>query len=101
MKPRSSRRPLAAVALLAAVLVSGSLARAEAASPARAGRHGRLSVARGAAPTAIATVQHWVSRLLAEVGLAPTPTSTHGGAATAPTQTTLSDDNGAGIDPNG
>jgi len=100
MKTRSSRRPLAAVALLAAVLLSGSLARAEAATSAsgRAGRQGRREAARGAAPAAIATVERWVAQLLADIGLAPTPTTST--TIDTTTQTTLSD-NGAGIDPNG
>ena len=101
MKTRSSRRLLAAVALVAAVLLAGPLARAEAATSGRAVRQGRQTAAGGAAPSAVSTVGRWVARLLADVGLAPNvPTPPATGGVSSTTQT-ASSDNGALIDPNG
>lgn len=98
MKTRSSRRPLAAVALATAVvLAAGALAPIEAA-PARTGRHGRQPVA--AAPATLSVLQHWVNRLLAAVGLPPATATPAGSAQSAPPPS-AHDDNGAGIDPNG
>jgi hypothetical protein len=103
MKTRCPHRPFAAVALLAAVLLSGSLARAEAATAGRTARQARREAARGTSPAEVSTTSRWISWLLAEVGLAPTPAPQPpkaGSTVTSTTQTTLSD-NGAGIDPNG
>jgi hypothetical protein len=101
MKTRTSRRPLAAVALATAVvLAAGTLGRVEAATA----RHGRQTAIHGAAPAApaaLAAVQHWVTRLLAAVGLAPAPPSTPAVPPASTTVPTVLDDNGAGIDPNG
>lgn len=101
MKTRSSRRLPAAVAVMAAILLSGALAPAEAATSGRAVRQGRQAAAHGAAPSAATAVGRWVTRLLADIGLAPNaPTPPATGGVSSTTQT-ASSDNGALIDPNG
>jgi hypothetical protein len=103
MKTRSSRRPLVAVALATAVVLAfGTLAGA--ATSGQAARHGRRQAAHGAvpaAPAALSTVQHWVSRLLAAAGLAPAPPTPPATTTHDPSTQTVLNDNGAGIDPNG
>jgi hypothetical protein len=95
MKTRSWRRPLAVVAV-ASVVFGAGLVPAGAATTSRSARQVRQQ----SAPSAtLATIQQWVNRLLAAVGLEPPPQT--GSVVTPPPPDTAQGDNGAGIDPNG
>jgi hypothetical protein len=98
MKTGSWRRPLAVVAVTSVVLGAG-LVPAGATTRARSAQQARRQSAHGAPAAPLATIQQWVNRLLAAVGLEPPPGT--GSVVTPPPPDTAQGDNGAGIDPNG
>jgi len=98
MKTRSWRRPLAVVAV-ASVVFGAGMVPAGAATTSRSARQVRQQSAHGAPSATLATIQQWVNRFLAAVGLEPPPQT--GSVVTPPPPDTAQGDNGAGIDPNG